>query len=436
MVDAHKFDTLVLLPGVAQLYKNKYLRALRHSFFTMMPFLLTVSAFDILCNVIINPQGIFMGANGLNLGFWLTGGLTGEAYLNHWLIKIFSDIRLMSELGYGTVSIIIAAVLSGRLSEIWHVSKEIAVTCTIINLLLLTPLTATESGSLAVFLNGRNFFSAFAAAFFSTFMLSKISRIRRLQIKKPDCFPAALAEHMPMLFPVMLTLTTVVTIVMFLMYLRPVADNLLKSVADMALFQTPLFAAVYQTTVWALWWVGIPGFNFMAILHQHIYMPVAAGNQFNYGTAIFTDGFFTAGIIHLLGLVVAILVFSRHEKWRKAAKLGLPFMLFNVEELFVFGLPIVLNPIFLVPFLLAPLANTLVGWAAIDWGIVPMFQDNLPAVVPPIINGIYGTHSVMGGVLQVVWLIMDIFIYAPFVITANMFSLESEADGAKDGDST
>ena len=106
-------------------------------------------------------------------------------------------------------------------------------------------------------------------------------------------------------------------------------------------------------------------------------------------------------------------------------------MLFNVQEFMVFGLPIMLNPVFLIPYIFAPIANTLVGWLAISGGIVPVFNNTVPWTMPMILSGSIGTGSYMGGILQVVWLVMDIFIYAPFVITANMIEVPKDEKGEK-----
>ena len=135
--------------------------------------------------------------------------------------------------------------------------------------------------------------------------------------------------------------------------------------------------------------------------------------------------------MHILGLIIALLVFSRNESWRSVAKFSLPAMLFNIQEPSVFGLPIMLNPLFLIPYVLAPLANTVVGWLAISWGIVPIFKFVVPWATPMIFSGTIGTGSVMGGVLQVIWLVLDIFIYAPFVIVSNRLQSDDK-DGEED----
>ena len=127
--------------------------------------------------------------------------------------------------------------------------------------------------------------------------------------------------------------------------------------------------------------------------------------------------------------MIAILVFSQHESWRSITKFSLPLMAFNIQEIFIFGLPVILNPIFLIPYIFAPMANCLVGYFAISWGIIPIFQTDIPWTMPLLFGASVATHSIMGGLLQVVWLIMDIFIYAPFVITANSIELEDEKKG-------
>ena len=106
-------------------------------------------------------------------------------------------------------------------------------------------------------------------------------------------------------------------------------------------------------------------------------------------------------------------------------------MAFNIQEVFIFGLPVILNPIFFIPYIFAPLANTIVGYFAISWEIVPIFQVDLPWTMPLFFSSIIATHSIMGGILQLVWLIMDIFIYAPFVITANSIQLTEEKKAVK-----
>ena len=191
-------------------------------------------------------------------------------------------------------------------------------------------------------------------------------------------------------------------------------------------------AFLYQFGKSFFWWFGLHGDMFMSELINKVYLPAQFANQAGDGAHIFTSVFFNAGAVHLWGLAIAILVFSRLERRRSTVKFCLPTLLFNLQEVIVFGLPVMFNPILLAPYFLAPLANVFVGWLAISSGIVPVFKFSIPWTTPPILGGILSTGSLMGGVLQAVWLVMDIFIYAPFVIVSNMVRSDGETEKEDD----
>jgi PTS system cellobiose-specific IIC component len=80
----------------------------------------------------------------------------------------------------------------------------------------------------------------------------------------------------------------------------------------------------------------------------------------------------------------------------------------------------VLNPLFLIPYVLAPMVNVLIGYLAIAGHIVPIFRYAIGSSAPVLLDGIIATGDVMGAVLQLVWLSVDIIIYTPFVIIFNL----------------
>ena len=67
----------------------------------------------------------------------------------------------------------------------------------------------------------------------------------------------------------------------------------------------------------------------------------------------------------MLCLVVALLLFAKKKGTRNLAWMAAPTVAFNISEIVLFGIPIILNPIFVVPFMLVPLANFLITYAAI-----------------------------------------------------------------------
>ncbi len=419
------FGELRLLPLAARLYKNKYLRALRHSFFMIMPFWVAVAVFDIMCSFFFDPHGPVIGEQGLNLGFWLTGGLTGDSYRQNAVIETLSFFKIATGYGYGAVSLMLTMSLANKLSGIFKTNRTLTLFCACGSFIFMMPVWSRSSEFSEYFI-GRNFFSATMAAFLSTWLLAFFSKQKILKPKLPRYLNPALRNFVAEVIPVMLTMLvyTGVSFSLSVVYLHFV--DFLRQEAGSPVFQEPVFVLLYQAVVWFLWWVGLPGYEFTSVVGEFIYLPAQAANQTGIVENIFTDTFFRVGLVQVMALSIAILVFSRHESWRGAAKLGLPLMFFNVFEPFVFGLPVVLNPIFLIPCLLAPLANTLVGYIAVSWEIVPVFIEGTSPVMPIMLNSVMSSHSVMGGVLQAVWLVMDIFIYAPFVITANMADLSDE----------
>ena len=114
-------------------------------------------------------------------------------------------------------------------------------------------------------------------------------------------------------------------------------------------------------------------------------------------------------------LLIAILIFSRNRAHRGLGYTATFPMLFNINELMVFGLPIILNPIMLIPFLTVPLVCYSVSYVAIASGIVPMITNNVEWTSPIIFGGLTATGSVAGALLQIFNVVLGVLIYLPFV---------------------
>lgn len=431
MEKIYSFWEVMMLPNIARFYDNKYLSAIRHTFYVSMPFWLTISFFDILGNLFLNPTGFFMERDGLNLGFWLTGGLTGEDYLQNTAVIILNEYKKIIAAGYNLTAITASVALANKLSDIWDSDKFLNIFCSLAAVVFISPFSAYEQKEITDYFSSLGFFSAFFVTFLSSKLFSKLYHIKKLFLKTPKSFPQELSHYVSAVLPVLLTLTIFSLLSLAVVLLKDKIDPTLEYFSDSTIFQNLFFVMIYQFFVWVLWWLGIPGYSVTSKLQEIAYNPaqILNANSAGESAAIFTTGFFSAGVIHVLGLMIAIIVFSQHESWRKVSKFSMPFMFFNIQEIFLFGLPVVLNPIFLIPYILAPLANVVVGYIAISWGIVPVFQTDLPWTMPLLFSASAATHSIMGGVLQLVWLIMDIFIYAPFVITANSLKLDEEKKG-------
>ena len=110
-----------------------------------------------------------------------------------------------------------------------------------------------------------------------------------------------------------------------------------------------------------------------------------------------------------LGLVIYILVFSRRHDNRLVANISLFPSLVNINETVIFGMPIVLNPLLDIPFILAPLISLTVGYFLIQIGFCLHVIMEVPWVMPPIGGSIHGAIS------HLICICISLLVYAPFI---------------------
>ena len=121
------------------------------------------------------------------------------------------------------------------------------------------------------------------------------------------------------------------------------------------------------------------------------------------------------GVGLTLGFIVAALLVAKSAQVRELSKLSLAPGIFNVNEPMIFGLPIVYNPIMLIPFICAPLVAVILTYGAMVIGFLPAFGAmQVPWTTPPIISG-FLLGGWQGVVIQVLIFAASIAIWFPFV---------------------
>ena len=422
----------VMMPLAARISGNKYLLAMRDAFSMLLPFIIVGSFFGIVQWVLLDPWGTVMGPDGLNLGAAFTGlDAASEAYKHSQFVRSMQVIQGLCNnvvtVGFGVFSFLLVAAFAYRLGTIWGGDPFANALTALGAFIIVTPQSVGDIGAFDLsYFGNKAVLTAIIVATVSSKMFINLSKNQKLTIKMPDTVPPAVANSFAVLMPVFITLFSFTLFSTFLAQMEFMGSRALNDLIY-ALIQAPLmgfsqgigFSILYQGIVWFFWWFGIHGHNVTAAIQNMVYMPAQLANQSGDAAYIFSNGFFEAGLMHILGLLIAIFLFSKRESWRAVAKVGFPAMLFNIQEPIAFGLPIVLNPLLLVPYILAPLANTIVGWLAVSAGLVPIFKYVVPWTMPLFFGGTIGTGSLAGGILQLVWLAMDICIYAPFVIAGN-----------------
>ncbi|MDF2397361.1 PTS sugar transporter subunit IIC/EAL domain-containing protein [Pseudomonas protegens] len=221
--------------------------------------------------------------------------------------------------------------------------------------------------------------------------------------------------------------------------------QLLLQVHDFAYIQRPLDidsldhpylnAIVLTSTNSLLWFFGIHGTYAMQplieVLDQAVALNAAdhaAGQplRFALNSGLLGCFAFIGGSGGSLALVLAILGFSRNRSMRLLAMASLALSLFNVNELLLFGLPIILNPRLLVPFMLVPMVNACLALLVVQLGWVSPALVSVPFTSPVLLNAYLSTQGDWGAVLlQLLLLGIGTLIYLPYVR-----SIQRQGEGA------
>ncbi len=420
-----------LLPLTTRLYRNQWMQAIRYTLFTMMPFVLAVSLAAVVAWVFLDPWGPVMGERGLDLGAWLTGGLRGDAYRQSSLVQYAVTLKNTINMSIGIFPLLLTMSFADRFAFILEVDRKVSVFLAFSAQMMLAMIAGHSDANLLELASYHGLFSVVLVPLISTAIFAKMMRFPILRIPRLSALPRKLSHYLTLAFPVTFSLfifgAGVAGIVILQDNIHISAPEILANLfhsSPVEFSQELCSATAFQVFSWLPWWFGIHGQHMMEPISVATYLPAQVANQFEGARFIFCSAFFDAGLVHVIALAIAVITFSKQEDWRTVSKFSLPMLAFNIQDPLLFGMPVVMNPVFLLPFLLAPVANVLVGWLAISWEIVPLFKYAIPLGMPPILSGILSTGSIMGGILQLVWIIMDIFIYAPFIIVSNMAELK------------
>lgn len=168
-----------------------------------------------------------------------------------------------------------------------------------------------------------------------------------------------------------------------------------------------------------LWFFGVHGSDALEGVMQAYFPPFAtyeAGANIPILTKEFFDCFvLMGGCGTAISLLIAIVLFSKNRARRGLGYTAALPLFFNINELIVFGLPIIFNPIMLIPFLTVPLVCYTTSYLAVLLGIVPHIASSVEWTTPIILGGYFATNSLAGALLQLANVVIGVAIYFPFI---------------------
>lgn len=284
---------------------------------------------------------------------------------------------------------------------------------------------------------------ALVVGILSVQLLTKLNSVEAIKIHMPEEVPAMISKSFNVLIPMAIT----AVVFAFLgwgvfelsgQYLPDLFYSFIQRPLE-GLAQTPAAAVLIVFITNLLWFLGIHGGMatrairspfLMAGLAANLAAVEAGATPSNFFTETFWQTFVVfGGTGYTLSLLVAIFLFSKRKDYREVAKLSLIPNIFGINEPVIYGMPIVLNPVLGIPFIIAPCITAFIGYLFTSIGFVPCATIELPAGVPVVLNAIIGYPGSLTAIFAIVLCFaVALLVYAPFVIAANKIQPETAGE--------
>ena len=412
-------------PFFEKISRNKYLRAIRDGFIAGMPVILFSSIF-ILIAYVPNAWGF------------------------HWSKDIETFLMTPYSYSMGILAFFVAGTTAKGLTDsmnrdlpatnqINYISTMLA---TMVGFLLMAAEPAKDGGFLTAFMGTKGLLTAFIAAFI-TVNVYKVCVKNNVTIRMPDEVPPNISQVFKDLIP--FTLSVVLLYALELVVKASLHVTVAESIGTLL---APLFSAAdgylgitFIFGAYAFFWfVGIHGPSIVepaiaAITYANAEVNLKLIQQGMHADKILTSG--TQMFIVTLGGTGATLVvpfmfmwLTKSKRNRAIGRASVVPTFFGVNEPILFGAPIVLNPIFFVPFLFAPIANVWIFKFFVDTLGMNSFTSNLSWTIPGPLGIVLGTNfQVLSFILAALLVVVDVVIYYPFVKVYDEQILEEERSG-------
>ncbi|CEO61236.1 MULTISPECIES: lactose-specific PTS transporter subunit EIIC [Streptococcus] len=411
-------------PFFEKLSRNIYLRAIRDGFIAGMPVILFSSIFILIAFV---PNS------------W---GFKWSDEVVAFLMKPYSySMGILALLVAGTTAKSLTDSVNRSMEKTNQINYMSTLLAAIVGLLMLAA-DPIENGLATGFLGTKGLLSAFLAAFV-TVAIYKVCVKNNVTIRMPDEVPPNISQVFKDVIP--FTLSVVSLYALDLLARHFVGASVAESIGK---FFAPLFSAADGylgiTIIFGafafFWFVGIHGPSIVepaiaAITYANAEVNLNLIQQGMHADKILTSG--TQMFIVTMGGTGATLVvpfmfmwLTKSKRNRAIGRASVVPTFFGVNEPILFGAPLVLNPIFFIPFIFAPIANVWIFKFFIETLGMNSFTANLPWTTPAPLGLVLGTNfQVLSFILAALLIVVDVVIYYPFLKVYDEQILEEERSG-------
>lgn len=377
-----------------------FLTVIRHGLTMMIPFILTGGVACALMNLPYVDYSVKVGNGDLM-----------------WLYTIFQTIYLGT---FGLSSLVLAFALAlcygmERNETVDKAALYAVVALGAYGAQLNLGSDAFDVNDLGV----RASFSAMFISLISCFLYEKLKKVTILTLRKYAVGMESLCANAIQTLLPMAVIIGIVSAFSRILYLCFGVYNIheLFSLLSCSLFENmeSNFGSglLYTFILHLLWICGFHGSHLLEPVAQNILTSVSS-------TKIFCKSFFDTYVVMggcgtTICVLLLLLIFFRKDRMSSLAKLGSFTVFFNLNEILNFGLPIILNPVMAIPFILTPVLCYCVAYGATAVGLVPPIVQEIPWSTPIIFSAYMGTGSIRGVILQIVCIAMGMALYYPFL---------------------
>ncbi|MCB7510737.1 PTS transporter subunit EIIC [Faecalibacillus sp. MSK20_93] len=413
----------VLLSISAKVESNKYLGSIKEAFTMFVPFII-VGSFGSMLNILV------AGANGL--AKWVP-----------WLSKLSPAFTTINFVTISCMSLPIAFLIGYKLAEKEQVPQLESGLIGLLSYLAVCPNTIStvveglkdpvvSSGLGSGVIGAQGLFVSMIMSILAVKLFKVLTNIDVIKIKMPDSVPTGIARSFNILIPIFIIITVFsVAGCLFNAYTGNYINVWIYNIIQVplqALANTTVGIVILSLVNQIFWFLGIHG----GMVIEGVRGPLsAAGIAENISavqaggvaTNILTRGFWTSFVVVggggiTLSLLIAIFIFSKREDHKSIAKFSLIPGICGINEPVVFGLPLVLNPIFAIPFIINSAIAALIAIGATNIGFITCGILDCPPGLPVFITG-FISYGFNGIIVQAIILAVTFVIWIPFVLLSN-----------------
>ena len=413
----------VLLSISAKVESNKYLGSIKEAFTMFVPFII-VGSFGSMLNILV------AGANGL--AKWVP-----------WLSKLSPAFTTINFVTISCMSLPIAFLIGYKLAEKEQVPQLESGLIGLLSYLAVCPNTIStvveglkdpvvSSGLGSGVIGAQGLFVSMIMSILAVKLFKVLTNIDAIKIKMPDSVPSGIARSFNILIPIFIIITVFsVAGCLFNAYTGNYINVWIYNIIQVplqALANTTVGIVILSLVNQIFWFLGIHG----GMVIEGVRGPLsAAGIAENISavqaggvaTNILTRGFWTSFVVVggggiTLSLLIAIFIFSKREDHKSIAKFSLIPGICGINEPVVFGLPLVLNPIFAIPFIINSAIAALIAIGATNFGFITCGILDCPPGLPVFITG-FISYGFNGIIVQAIILAVTFVIWIPFVLLSN-----------------